>query len=329
MLGPFDTIKDPIKGVRVAILAHPEMKIMAGFEKCAKRSRRFYLFRDGPSFAKAVKNHTHRYFHEYAFPNRPVKVYFDLDDDENLPDWEDFVSRVSSTARELLNAPNEEIIRLNADCPEKQSAHLIFPEKWLDSPASLHSFVCDVKSRIDGDKRLDTQPYSSDPDVLKSIRAPWCTSYRRTNVLLPEGETALVFNEAVFLKCLVTHGVPSNVSTYSNPRLVIRAPHTLDTDPVKIKIMRRIEEWIKMFWNVKRVDVSAPLDVVSGGWVWTVHPGIWCPKKRRRHNSNGSMIRGRILHDRIVEIETFCFDIDCKKWIKHEMDWTAIGFPLL
>lgn len=315
-------------GVRPFLVAHPENRFVVGQERAA-RGRSFWVYPDARSFVPdfVAEGKT---WHEYVVPDRPVKLYFDLDDKRKREGWSELEMAVSNCVTNALGRSPEMRV-WEAHTEEKFSAHFVFPDVWFDCAASLSVFVKTIHAQLDRDDRMDVQVYTESATVFKSMRVPYCASYGKTNTLRPRGGPA-EFDESWFLESLITHphdGVPDEgqLLRFAVPDAVVARDIQEDEDPVRMLALEKIERFIRVWWSLDKIELKQRLDAETGRWVWHVRPGLWCPIKKRRHLNNNTMIWGRMTCDSLVTLETFCLDGDCRHWTENrDFDWSAIAF---
>lgn len=318
MQGPFYAIE---REVEPFMKSHPEFRFMVGKESLTRSSRTFYVCLSSASF---VAHRDVGTWHEYVVPDRPVKLFLDVDDKKGRDGWDELLQETHRAVRDLIGRECD--VRIwEAHTPEKKSAHVVFPYVWFENAASLYEFMQTLHVALRKDDRVDMQVYSR--TAYKSLRVPYCSSVGKDNPLVPRGGPP-EFDFSRFTESLITQGEVVNAMRIeaSIPARVDFAE--LDEDPDKIAAMSRIAAWIQEFWSVQKLEVKHPLDRRTGRWVWHARPGIWCPIKRRRHARNNCMIRGTmVLFPYLVRMETYCLDADCRQWIENrEVDWNAVAF---
>lgn len=291
------------------------------------RGRTFYLYPDAPSFIDDVRGTIHQNtWHEYMLPDRPVKMYFDLDDKDKTPGWDDLIERLKGCIVNGLGYTPEFLME-DASSESKHSMHLKCPDAWFDRPASLSVFARTVHTQLDRDKRIDMHVYTESSTACKCLRMMYCPSYGKTNILKPRGGPA-EFNVEWFMRSMLTQGECVNPIRLAIPDRVY-TPHEFeeDVDPVHARALDNIERVIRTTWCLSHVDSKQRLDARTGVWVWHVRPGLWCPIKKRRHAHNNAMIRGTLVGEAYVKLETFCLDDECRQWTENrDHDWTRIAF---
>lgn len=321
--------------VRPFLDAHSEYKFFCGLERGGGRS--FYVYRSAEEFLNSVEWHDNfcGAWHEYLHPNRPVRLAFDLDDKQKLEGWTELKDRIRNESVNALGEKARVCIDLVGDTEAKFSSHLVFPNAWMAGATSLARFVRTSRSRLAGDTRVDTQVFSDNPAVFKSIRMPYCRAPGK-GVLIPAGAPA-EFDRDAFLGALLTHGDPDpadlvEIADAGGPgrAAVTGSVQEQDQDPVRLAGVARIEQFIKKYWAVDRLQIKRGLEKGSGIWIWHATPSVWCAVRCGRHESNNSMIRGQFLDsENRVRLCVMCQDDDCgRTWIEDRtVDWTAVARP--
>lgn len=312
--------------VRPFLIAHPEFRLFVGLEKSTSGGRTFFVYTDGRSFVKTEEGT----WHEYVIPDRPVKLYFDVEDKKKREGWDELIQNIHNAVCNALGRTPEMRV-WEAHTEFKHSCHVVFPDVWFDGAASLAVFVKSIiHVQLDRDDRVDTQVYSESPTVYKSLRMPYCPSFGKTNVLKPKGGPQ-EFDTEWFLESLVTQGEIPDESLLLKYDVPAREGTAFvpdeDTDPRHLQALENIESWIKLYWCIDKVELKQKLDANTGKWLWHVRPGLWCPIKKRRHLKNNTMVRGTLYLDRFVKLETYCLDEQCRQWIENrDYDWSAIAY---
>lgn len=312
------------------LVAHPEHRLFVGLERVAGGGRAFFVFSDGRAFVDEFRR-ARGTWHEYVIPDRPVKLFFDLDDRKKREGWEELLRSVHNCVANALGREPEMRV-WEAHTAAKLSCHLVFPDVWFDCAASLAVFAKDVHARLGRDDRIDTQVYTESPAVFKSLRAPYAASPGRDNHLRPRGGPA-EFDADWFVESLVTQGEVPDASLLlkfeAPPREGSAFVPDEDTDPARLAALARVEAWLRLYLCADKVVLKQKLDAGTGRWLWHVTPGLWCPFKRRRHLKNNTMVRGTMTLDRFVRLETYCLDEQCCRWVENrDYDWGAIAFPM-
>lgn len=267
-----------------------------------------------------------RYWHEYYLPDKPVRLYMDVDDKQMLPTWDAFIAKLCSKVNELLQAEYTPIVLQNHK-PNKFSVHLLWP-KWFETPRHLHAFMTLIKAAVDNDERLDMAVYSKSSKTAGCLRSPYSEKRDSPGALIPAGASP-EFDRVKFLESLITYGNTAENMISSEWFPIAPSTRALvhDTNEFRAKALERLEEWLREFWGVDRVLETQALDVNTGEWIWTMQPGVWCTKARRRHVRNRTMLRGTIAFDAVASVELMCLDPECKEWIAcKEFDWSKIMF---
>jgi hypothetical protein len=293
-----------------------------GYEKAESGARKYFTMPSYEVLCDVMMNKP-RYWHEYVFPTKPVKVYADLDDKSKRPDWDAFLERFIAKVKEMLSTthPEEkEIVRVwHAHTEEKFSAHVIWPEVWFE-PARLAAFMRHAYDELGRDARLDLGPYTTNEAAIKSFRMPYCCKRGKNVPLLLAPELKPEFDRALFLESLLQHGTPTKVITAEAPVMLFAEPSSrVDDDPTRNLAVDAIEQWIRAFWGVKSIAKLKPLQE-DGTWAWRLRPGVWCEMQQRKHASNETMLRGRLIANALVEVELMCLDPQCMRWVVYRND---------
>ncbi len=318
-------------GVRPFISAHPEFEFFVGLER-QNGSRTFFLYPDAQQFISDMLMNLLACWHEYVFPDRRVKLYFDVDDKRTREGWDELIENIVQCVTNVVGERPRHVEWMG-HTPDKLSAHLIFPTVGFPNAAALCAFVKKVHVQLGRDDRIDTQVYTESPTVFKSLRAPYCAKYGRTNALTPKGGPQ-EFDAAWFLESLVTNireGAPMTMLNFESPERALSPREDVDedTDPVRLRALQHIRDVFVQYLCVDKIEVKQKLDARTGRWLWRVTPGMWCPIKKTRHRSNAMMVRGSLYFNRLAKIESYCLDEKCKQWIetKNMKYWSKVAFP--
>lgn len=294
-------------------------------------AKTFFLCRDSADFLLLMKRKSKMYWHEYLVPNRPVKLFVDLDDKRMLPGWDDFVRGVRDNVDALLETKPAPPHVWTAHTATKYSTHLIWSDVWFDCTATLRAFILDLDERMRRDERLDTSVVSA--TGYKSMRVPYSSKMHMNNPLVPL-DGPCEFNAERMLESMLTVGrLPDSrlLTSVEFPCVEharrVRAIGTVDESPIRKEALDRLESWIKRHWGVKKIKATSDLNADTGEWIWYLTPGVWCPRARRMHASNNMYLRGRMSLDCLVQIETLCLDPGCGGYcVNSEIEWGKMMF---
>jgi hypothetical protein len=297
---------------------------LLGYEKSESGARKYYTMPSFQALCDVMQTPKPRYWHEYAFPDKPLKLFVDVDDKSKREDWDAFLTKLQAHVAEMVEHALPPRV-WTAHTPDKLSAHLIWPDVWFDRPATLAAFAKRLYERLERDPRMDLAPYSAN-DVFKSLRTPYsCKRGKDGYPLLLEPHRNPAFDPALLLESLLTHGEPSRVITGDAPLMQFPTAKP-DAAPHRLQALDRIAAWIQTFWGVRRIATCKPLQE-DGTWVWRLNPGVWCEVQQRKHASNETMLRGKLVADALVRVELYCLDPQCCKWVVcNRCKWNKIAF---
>ncbi len=308
-------------------------------------------------FCKGMQeeNKNRRHFHEMIFPNRPCKLYFDLDDKKNEykteEEWNVEMEKIKTATlaklKRKFNLENVKISEWTAHGSGVRSEHHVY-DVWFENPSQVKKFVKELQLWLGCPKCLDMSPYASSHDgSTTSMRMPYCTKFKENRFFVPKGkENDAEFDLAKFCEGLIcTCSNDPNHPLLPFPSKIWRYDTSVDkevqltgdervntiidlTHPEMIEGLDRMVAWFeRLYKHNKRVIIQKPVDPVTGKFELLFDPGIYCRRKDGVHDNNKTYLHGGFRSKYDIYAYTVCADASCRVPIRLKHRFPHIAFP--
>ena len=297
-------------------------------------ARWFYVYHATTFIGLVRETPVHaRYFHEHIVPNRPVKLYFDIEDETGVTTVSEFMhivdNFVNATDKFISNFIQKPIRPCVVSCANRENHHSVHLTFDISFPDVTH-MLC-FKDKLMNENIympfIDEQVYSV--SGVKSLRTMYsnkminqfATSRQFCCMPLGQPEDDLSFDADLFSRSLITyidkdcHMVSFDQSELAcrmtlkyGARIIVKPPEELYS---------KIEAWLDNTIKCKHKLVSSD----EHEFCLLVHPSFYCPVIGNTHTSNGSHLFFKHYGD-YVDMTIYC--LGCNSTSKYKQNIMAI-----
>lgn len=272
--------------------------------------------------------HTFESRHEVIFPDKPVRLFLDLesknsiDIEKDTNDMESIIKCIHGQIKEIYGIEQTEVIKLSACGDMLFSFHVVFPDIWFENTHALTCFMKKMQKEIQKTtptELIDMSIYNE--SAIKQLRLPL---FCKNGGIRPLLDVSNRIREPIVEKNIYQRACVSSCAGFN-----------LLPDKEEIRLLgfgekrknkkQRIDNKMKSVPN-SCATILKMLDVIHGPLTpryfqakdnvcsFTVHPSIFCPFHAKTdgsgyHSSNGSIVS--IYNGEDISI--FCLDNSCKR----------------
>jgi len=318
----------PIKSRAVDLLA-PGVHIWGYEKKNGNGAMSFIVGTHAELIDMYLNCHGKRYHHELLLDDaHPIKLFFDIDGPpDTLPQTTENLHQYVSDQLGGCDPP----MILDASDKNKYSKHLIYPLAFTNK-AVLREFVYDLRMIIpESDplsKLIDFGVYNTD----HSLRIIGSLKRKVGRPFLFENRPKL--SRSVLERSLIRHVSESDtiINTWGNQEIqrhgIKRVRYSLQpvewegwTQEMLDNISTKLSGYIKKRYGCKYTNTKWLGNRVA----ISLHPGIFCPKKKAKHKNNCTSVLCSIpvqYSDHMdIHVKVICMDIECQEnEVKYVID---------
>jgi hypothetical protein len=271
-----------------------------------------------------------RYFHEHIIPDRPVKLFFDIEDKSGVISAGEFMHLIDvfmqTTDNFIVNFIQNPIRPCVISCANREGHHSVHLTFDVSFPNMTHMMF--FKSKLMNETFnmpfIDEQMYSL--SGVKSLRTMYSNkmisqlSSQRQFCLMPLNQSVddVSFDSDLFARSLITN-VDSScpVVSFRQEELTVNMSLNYGTK-VKVKppeeLYLKVQNWLDNTIKCTHKLVSSS----EHEFCLLVHPSFYCPIIGRTHTSNGSHLFFKH-YDKFVDMTIYCLGCNCTSKYKQNV----------
>ncbi len=226
-----------------------------------------------------------RHVHEILRPGYPCRLFMDIDDPKNTPEFSNFVTNLEQITKRFIKEDfgidDPQPFYLKAHRPEKQSLHIIYENVIFGGFEMLQPFMEKVSDAVKRDQRLDLHVYSK--ETCRRLRIAFSSSWGKKNPLIPINDSECIPSKEVLLRTLLT--INTNNTIVKAPALY-RAVST-DIENLHDDALERIFDWLKQMYNIPQSKIYKK-HISSDFSVLMINPPLPCKVAGGIHKSQST-----------------------------------------